>query len=144
MGCFLRFGVGILKRIQGKLNSEAYQTKIVNDINIVGNCVVFHLCRFILQHDNGSCHWSASTLSFLTERHIDVSWCQSDRKLVAFHKDEINDLGLMNVKPVSSQMWKEIQNIWYNIPSSLCRRLVDFMTRRVSSIIKMKGYPTKY
>ena len=70
-GCFSRFGVGILKRIQGKFNSEAYQTKIVNDINIVSNCVVFHLPMFILQHDNAPFHRSASTLSFLAERHID-------------------------------------------------------------------------
>jgi len=51
LGCFFRFGVGILKRIQGKLNSEAYQNKVVNDINIVGNCMVFPLRRFIFQHD---------------------------------------------------------------------------------------------
>ena len=36
-------------------------------------------------------------------------------KLWHFIKMKLNDLGPMN----SDQMWKEIQNIWYNIPCSL-------------------------
>jgi len=146
-GCFSRFGVGILKRIQGKLNSEAYQTKILNDMNLVGHCIVFPLRTFIMQHDNAPCHRSASTVSYLTEQHIEVlDWPANSpdanpiENLWHFIKMKLNDLGPMN----SDKMWKEIQNIWYNIPSALCRRLVDSMPRRVSSIIKMKGYPTKY
>ena len=118
-GCFSRFSEGILKQIQGKLNSEVYQIKIVNDINIVGNWVVFPLLRFILQHDNPPCHRSASTLCFLTERYINVLDCHANspdansiENLWHFIKMKINDLGLMN----SDQIRKEIQNKWSPIP----------------------------
>ena len=108
-GCFSRFGVGILKQIQGKLNFEVYQTKIVNDINIVVNCVVFPQDRFILQNDNAPCHRSAPTLYFLTERYIDVlDWPASSpdanpiENLWNFIKMKINNLEPMN----SDRMWK--------------------------------------
>lgn len=146
-GCFSRFGVGILKRIHGTLNSESYQNKIINDIDLVGKCLVFPLHRFILQQDNAPCHRSASTLSVIRERQIDIlDWPANSpdanpiENLWHLIKTKLNDLGPLNV----DEMWVELQNIWYNIPTSLCRKLVDSMPRRVSSIIKMKGYPTKY
>lgn len=146
-GCFSRFGVGILKRIHGTLNSETYQNKIINDIDVVGKCLVFPLHRFILQHDNAPCHRSASTLSFISERQIDtLDWPANSpdanpiENLWHLIKIKMNDLGPLN----ADEMWVELQKIWYNIPTSLCRKLVDSMPRRVTSIIKMKGYPTKY
>jgi len=89
-----------LKRIQGKLNSEAYQTKIVNDINILA---IAWLSMCVGSYCNAPCHLSASTLSFLTERHINVSdWPANSydanpvENLWHFINMKINDLGPMN------------------------------------------------
>ena len=71
-GCIFRIGIGNLKWIQGKFKSQTYQTKIVNDIDLVGECLILLLCRFIIQYDNAHCHRSVSTLSFLTEWQIDI------------------------------------------------------------------------
>jgi transposase len=146
-GSFSRFGVGILKRINGNLNSKNYQDLIVNNIDITGQCLVFPLPNFIFQQDNAPCHRSASTVSFLKTKKINIlDWPANSpdvnpiENLWGIIKRKINNMDTLN----SEKMWIEIQKLWYNIPSSLCRRLVDSMPRRVSSIIKMKGYHTKY
>jgi len=44
----------------------------------------------------------------------------------------------------ADKLWKQIQNIWHNIPSEICRNLVDSMPQRLAAILKMKGHATKY
>lgn len=146
-GCFSRFGVGILKRIRGNINSKVYQDLLVNDIDLICKCLVFPLQHFIFQHDNAPAHRSVSTLSFLTERNINIlEWPANSpdanpiENLWHLIKSKINTLGPLT----SEQMWTEIQNAWYNIPGHVCRALVDSMPRRVTAMLKMKGYPTKY
>ena len=55
-------------------------------------------------------------------------------------KNKIITLGPVH----ANELWKQIQNIWYNIPSEICRNLVDSMPRRLAAILKMKGHATKY
>jgi transposase len=146
-GSFSRFGVGILKRIRGNINSTIYQDLLVNDIDQIGKCLVFPLQSFIFQHDNAPCHKSASTVSFLNDRNVAIlDWPANSpdanpiENLWHIIKSKINTLGPLN----ADEMWKEIQNIWYNIPSGICRNLVDSMPRRLANILRMKGHATKY
>ena len=69
-GCFSRNGVGNLKRIQGNMNSIVYQYILTNEIDLIGKCLVFPQQSFIFQHENGLCHRSASTVSFLEDYNI--------------------------------------------------------------------------
>jgi transposase len=146
-GCFSRYGVGILKRIRGNINSTVYQDVLINDIELIGKCLVFPERNFIFQHDNAPCHRSASTVSFLEDHNICLlDWPANSpdanpiENLWHIIKSKITTLGLLNAE----ELWSEIQNIWYNIPSTICRNLVDSMPRRVANILKMKGFATKY
>ena len=40
-GCFSRYDVGLLKKIDSHLNSHKYQSEIISDIDIMGQCLVF-------------------------------------------------------------------------------------------------------
>jgi len=46
-GCFSRYGVGLLKKIYGHLNSHKYQSEIISDIDIMGQSLVFPVKEFI-------------------------------------------------------------------------------------------------
>ena len=82
--------------------------------------MVFPLGRFILQYDNVPCHLSTSTLSDLTERHIDVlDWpanypdANQIENLWHFIKIKINDLGPMN--PIKCGRKFKIYGIIYRL-----------------------------
>ena len=107
--CFSRFGVGLFKRKNGKLNSMTYQNYIV------GKCSVFPYRSFIFQHDNVLCHRSASIVYFLTARNINIlEWpayspdpnpIENSWNII---KRKINDLQFSTWL----QMWMKIQKIW--------------------------------
>ena len=146
-GCYSRNGVEILKRIRGNMNSTVYQDILTNEINLIDKCLVFPRRSFLFQHDNTPCHWSASTVSFLEDYNICLlDWPVNSpdanpiENLWHIIKSKINTLGPLNAE----EMWSEIQNIWYNIPCTICHNLVDSMPQRVEKILKMKGFATKY
>lgn len=48
-------------------------------------------------------------------------------------------------KPKNLQeLWQFIQDAWYSIPRQRCVALVESLPRRISAVIKNKGFPTKY
>jgi len=55
-------------------------------------------------------------------------------------KNKIITLGPVH----ADELWKQIQNIWYNIPSEICGNLVHSMPRRLTAILKIQGHATKY
>ena len=146
-GAFSRNGVGMIKRVDGILNAEKYQRHIINDMDVIGPCLIYPEKNLIFQHDLAPSHRSASTISFLKRKKIKtLDWPANSPDAnpienLWFHiKRKLNKMGPMP----ADEMWTAIQEIWYNIPVSLCRWLVDSMPRRMSAIMKMKGYPTKY
>lgn len=146
-GCFSIFGVGMLKKIEGNLNSKKYQSEIINDVDVIGKCITFPQKNFIFQHDLAPSHNSISTKSFLTEKGIQtLDWPGNSpdvnpiENLWAIIKNKLH-----NCEPMTcTEMWAKIQDIWYHIPVSICRSLIDSMPRRVSAVLRMNGYPTKY
>lgn len=42
------------------------------------------------------------------------------------------------------ELWKAVQNAWYNIPLETCRKLVESMPRRCMAVIQNDGHGTKY
>ena len=116
-------------------------------IYIIGKCLVFPQRSFIFQHDNAPCYRSASTISFLEDHNICLlDWPASSpdanpiENLWHIIKSKINT----SRPPNAEEMWSEVQNIWYNIPCTICHNLVDPMPRGVAKILKMKGIATKY
>jgi hypothetical protein len=41
-------------------------------------------------------------------------------------------------------LWEILQEEWSNIEINKYQNLVDSMSRRISAVIKSKGYPTRY
>jgi transposase len=146
-GCFSKFGVGVLKRINGNLNAEKYQKEIINDIDIVGQCLRFPEKSFIFQQDLAPAHKATSTTRFLNEMNVEVlDWpANSPDANPIENLWHIIKRNVINTCPATdNDLWNAIQDIWYKISRAQCESLVHSMPRRLSSIIQMRGYPTKY
>ena len=138
-------GVGRLYRVEGSMNQSQYISVLKNEM-LPSAKERFH-SNFIFQHDNAPCHAAKSVKAFLEGENItllqwppqspDLSpieplWSEVDRK--------IKDKTPRNL----DELWRDIEQAWYSIPSSLCRKLVESVPRRLQSTIANYGGPTRY
>lgn len=146
-GSFSLYGTGVLKRVEGQLNAEKYQREIINDIDIIGRCLVFPQRSFIFQQDLAPPHRANSTREFLEDKGIEVlKWPGNSPDLNPIE----NIWGIVN-KRLNSQSFnsseelaKAVQSEWYAISSKICKNLIRSMPRRIKMVIKSKGFPIKY
>jgi len=152
----VRHGIDVTIQVIRKIflkfkNTGKYEDQkrsgIISDIEIMGQCLVFPANEFIFQHHLVPCHRSASTIAFLANKNVpvlnwpgDFSDANHIENLWHIMKAKLRDMGPLT----SEKMWASIEDVWYNIPSSVCCRLIDSMPRRLPTILTMKGYPTKY
>ena len=113
----------------------------------MGQCLVFPAKEFIFQPELEPCHRSALTIAFLANKNVPgLNWpgnfpdANPIENFWHIMKAKPRDMGPLT----SEQMCASIQDICNNIPSSVCRRLIDSMPRWLSTILTMKGYLTKY
>ena len=87
--------------------SDKYQSLILNDINIIEQCLVFPAKQFMFQHVLTPCHRSASTIAFLTNENVHVlEWPANSPDAIEnmWHimKIKLRDMGTQT----SEQMWQ--------------------------------------
>ena len=146
-GCFSSNGVGLIKRISGHVNAQKYTENIINDIDVIGKCLVFPEKQFIFQQDLAPPHRASSTKTFLEDMNVDLlDWPANspDANPIENMWNVINlKLGQISAK-TSDQLWSAIQDIWYKTSKGQCEKLISSMPRRMLAIVKSRGYPTKY
>lgn len=144
-GAFSWHGVGPIIRIAGRMDQHVYKEILENVMEPYSfeNMPV----TYIFQHDNDPKPTSRLVKQWLRDQNIAVmDWPAQSPDL-----NPIENLwadvkrGLKDRKAKNSvELFQNIEEIWRNIPLSRCRSLVESIPKRMTAVIRNKGYPTKY
>ena len=151
-GCFHASGVGVLKKIDGIMDGEAYYKilryqvaplmKKLDDSALGGPGWVF-------QHDNDPKHTAKKNVAFLANNNFRVlPWPAQSPDL-----NPLENLwnGLKEAlkkradRPSSlDQLFDHVKEEWAKLPKELLSNLVVSMPRRIAAVIKNKGGHSGY
>lgn len=142
-------GLGPLKRIQGNLNSQAYQGQVINDLRETGESLVPPRAKMIFQQDHAPAHHSRSTREYLAANGIEVlDWPGNSPDL-----NVIENVWAMVVQKMrgdrslpksSDELWARVLRAWDSIPLRDVRKLFHTIPCRVQEVLENEGGPTHY
>ena len=140
-------GPGILKRVEGTLNSQRYQQNIINDIKEHGSCLVFPRRHFTFQQDNAPAHNSRSTHAFLADKGVNLlDWPGNspDMNPIETVWDIIGKKIAKDMPTSSKQLWESVKKHWYGLNKNTLQPLYNSMPNRIRAVIRNKGGATPY
>lgn len=148
-GCMFWEGVGYGSKIDGRMDADLY-------VSILGQELQQSLAYFkkkpedvIFQQDNDPKHKSKKAMKWLEDSGMEVMiWPPQSADLNPIEhlwvelKARLSDYE----KPPSSigELWERTQDVWNEIPASVCQNLIESMPSRVEAVFKAKGGYTKY
>jgi len=147
-GCFTRFGVGPLVRLQGRLAAVDYvkvlETHLVPFLESLDDKE-----RFTFQEDNAPIHTAKKTARWQRENGIPcLPWTAQSPDLNPIEHlwDELERrLRARKVPPKNEdELYEFLLEEWKKIPISVLEKLVDSMPKRVEEVCNAKGNPTRY
>lgn len=144
--CFSAFGRGALFFLE---KGESMNAKKYRDV-LEGRLLTFmniHQCN-VFQQDSAPCHKARSVMKWFESNDI----CLLDWPGNSPDLNPIENLWFLIKKRVSErncstldQLKGTIKSVWCTeITRELCQNLVHSMPKRLTSVIKNKGFPTKY
>ena len=145
-GCMTADGVGQLKIIEGKLNSDGY-------ISVLGECFLPDFGEtedeWILQDDNSSVHRARKVTEWKEENNVQtLEWPAMSPDLNPIENlwDHLDKAVRKLQYPPRSigQLAAVLLLEWENISEDLCDNLVSSIPERIQETIHAKGGHTKY
>lgn len=144
-GCFSRDGVGPIVQIEEIMNGVRYREILEKYMLPYGNENMIN--GWIFQHDNDPKHKSKVVTEWLNSNDVQVlEWPAQSPDLNPIenlwsHVDCcIRNRSFTN----KNEMMQVLREEWTKIPLEKIIKLVDSMHMRCVSVIKEKGFPTKY
>ncbi len=108
---------------------------------------LFKDADFIFQQDLAPAHTAKSTKSWLNDHGVGVlDWPANSPDLNPIENLRgIVKKKMRNKRPKNADELKAtVKETWASIPPQQCHKLITSMPRRIETVIKAKGVPTKY
>ena len=144
-GCMSANGVGPLLRLGKPYNATSYNTILHEVVKPFSSDNLPE--DFIFQQDNAPVHTARKVKQSLQYLRFNVmDWPpQSPDLNVIEHLWGIIKKHLQTIHfKRTDDLWCQIQEIWANISTDTCRKLVASMPERMAEVIKNEGHPTRY
>ena len=157
-GCFHSSGVGVLKRVEGRIDAEVYKQILIHQampelkklISVEPEYV-----RWTFQQDNASPHRANIVQKYLENKQSEwggrlqvMTWPSQSPDLNpienvwAYVKKQLRK---RPKKPSShANLLEQVQEIWKGLPSRILINLVESMPKRAAMVIKARGGTIKY
>lgn len=145
-GCFSRYGIGSLHRIDGIMDRFMY-ADILRD-----HIMLQHGKRklprgWIFQHDNDPKHTSKHVKDYMEKAKIRLlEWPSQSPDLNPIEHlwEELERRIRSENYSNTTKLWEALQREWLKIPLERLEKLVDSMQSRCKAVIAAKGFATKY
>ena len=144
-GCFSGRGMGPLHQIEGTMDRFMYKDILENLMTPYADEVM--PLNHYFQHDNDPKHASKVVKDWLKAEKINViEWpSQSPDMNPIENLWDYLDRSIRDKKYKNKQeLFKALQDAWDSIDMSLINRLIESMPRRLSALVKNRGYATQY
>ena len=146
-GCFTRFGVGPLIRLEGRIAAVDYvqvlETHLLPFLESLGEE------SFIFQEDNAPIHTAKKTIKWkLDNSIICLPWPSQSPDLNPIEHlwDELERRvrGRSHLAKNQTELFDFLLEEWKKIPADTIANLVNSMPRRLQAVCDANGYPTSY
>ena len=138
-------GVGSLVKLEGRLNSTAYQR--VLEEHMIADAEAMIGEDFVFQQDNAPIHTSRSTRQWLREHDVTLlEWPPKspDANPIENLWRDMKTAANRFQPTTSDELWDALQEAWQQIPLAHIRNLVESVPRRLDAIRTAKGGNTRY
>lgn len=144
-GCFSRYGVGPLIRIEGNMDRFMYEN--ILKMQMLPYAKENMPPEWYFQHDNDPKHKSSYVTEFMKREKVKVlEWPSQSADLNPIEHlwEELDRRVRCRNYSNKEDLFQALQKEWKNIPLDRIQKLVDSMPNRCEAVIKAKGYATKY
>jgi len=135
-------GSRVLVRCEEKMNSEAYQRILAQNLNKIYNT------RYIFQQDGAPAHTSASTKSFLAQKSIRMlkNWPPQspDLNIIEHMWSKLKERLSFKQFNTVNELFEAAKTEWMNIDTKYIQKLYESIPSRVRKVISHKGGCTRY
>lgn len=148
-GCMSANGVGEIVVCEGRMDSKKYiqvlETALKPSFNKLFGDTNMDSIRF--QQDNAPCHKSGVTMKWLSNNGVELlDWPPQSpdlnpiEHLWSILKRKIREHSITSKESLKNVLIQE----WHAITPQECQRLVSSLPKRITAVVKAKGFSTKY
>lgn len=144
-GCFSWHGVGLIHRIEGRMDQHQYKNILENVMEPFADENLPVIWKF--QHDNDPKHTARSVQQWLTNRNLDVlPWpsCSPDLNPIEHLWHQLKIKVAARSYRNLDELFECVKHEWEQLSLERCQRLVESMPRRCTAVLRNNGHPTKY